>query len=174
MYKQISSMATITEPQKVLSQSEILPTASSIIRVYTFFTSAYLFGSYAKGTARPDSDIDIAVFLPELKLTDIGGAHMDLEEAFGKKVDLSLSPSGDFLERIKKYWLPINIGPRSETVGFSLYVFLKLRWSLTGNRLHHVRSSFPFESPPFPFGRFDFIKGLILSHRRAFYRLREN
>jgi len=67
-------MATITEPiqsigsgpnivpAKVLSQSEIISIASSIIRVYPSFTSAYLFGSYAKGTARPDSDIDTAVF----------------------------------------------------------------------------------------------------------------
>lgn len=106
-------------PTKVLSQSEILSAASSIIRVYPSFTSAYLFGSYAKGTAHPDSDIDIAVFLPKLdwsKLKDIGGAHMDLEEAFGKKVDLSVLPSGDFLERIK---LPIDIG---QTVSFSLCV----------------------------------------------------
>ena len=129
----LNSMATITEPiwsigsgpnivpAKVLSQSEIISIASSINRVYPSFTSAYLFGSYAKGTARPDSDIDIAVFLPKLnwsKLVDIGGAHMDLEEVFGKKVDLSVCPSDDFLERIKKYWIPIDIRPRSGMVSF--------------------------------------------------------
>jgi predicted nucleotidyltransferase len=51
-------------PAKVLPQSEIISTASSIVRTYPAFTSAYLFGSYAKGNARPDSDIDIALFLP--------------------------------------------------------------------------------------------------------------
>lgn len=29
--------------------------------------SVYLFGSYSKDTARPDSDIDIAVVVPEVK-----------------------------------------------------------------------------------------------------------
>jgi hypothetical protein len=43
---------------------------------------------------------------------------MDLEEVFSKKVDLSVCPSDDFLERIKKYWVPIDIGPRSGTVSF--------------------------------------------------------
>ncbi len=56
---------------------------------------------------------------------------MDLEEAFGKKVDLSVCPHDDFLERIKKYWVPIDIGPRSGTVSFLLYVFNTTMVSLT-------------------------------------------
>lgn len=101
-------------PTKVLSQSEILVTTSSILRTYPSFVSAYLFGSYAKGTARPHSDIDIALFLPVpvldwSKLAVIGGAHMDLEEALGKKVDLSVCPPDDFVENIKPYWVPIEI-----------------------------------------------------------------
>ena len=100
-------------PAMALSQSDVLSVASSIIKSYPSITSAYLYGSYAKGTARPDSDVDIAIFLPELcwdKLGDVGGIHMELESAFGRKVDLSVCPpSGDFLERIKRYWIPINL-----------------------------------------------------------------
>jgi hypothetical protein len=43
--------------------------------------------------ARPDSDIDIVLFLPELnwgQLRAIGGVHMDLEASLCKKIDLSV------------------------------------------------------------------------------------
>jgi hypothetical protein len=65
--------------------------------------------SYAKGTARPDSDVDIALFILYLDLQDIGGTHMDLESAFGRKVDPSICPPDDFVEKIKKHWIPINL-----------------------------------------------------------------
>ncbi|KAF8811312.1 hypothetical protein BYT27DRAFT_7184786 [Phlegmacium glaucopus] len=99
-------------PALVLPQSDVLSISSSIIQTYPSITSAYLFGSYAKGAARPDSDVDIALFLPDLgwdKLIDIGGAHMDLESALGRKVDLSVCPPDDFVEKIKVYWVPINL-----------------------------------------------------------------
>jgi len=133
----------IGTPAKVLSQSEVLSTASSIIRAYPSFTSAYLFGSYAKGTARPDSDIDIAVFLPEFnwsKLQDIGGAHMDLEKALGKKVDLAVCPSNDFVERIKTYWMPIV---QSKTVSFSLYLVDVLMAYIGGMMVNRRRQTTP-------------------------------
>ena len=98
-----------TTPAQVLSQSYILSTAASIIRTYPSFKSAYLFGSYAKGTARPSSDVDIVVFALGFDFVDIGGAHMDLEKVFGKKVDLLVSPPEDFVQRIEKYWVPITL-----------------------------------------------------------------
>jgi predicted nucleotidyltransferase len=152
-----TTMATITEPvqtiggnnihfvsAKVLPQSEIISTASSIIRTYPSFTSAYLFGSYAKGNARPDSDIDIALFLPKLnwgQLRDIGGVHMDLEASLGKKIDLSVCPPDDFVEKIKTSWLPIDIGVLTGTVSFSLYIVAvfvtsMVVWSIAGVREH--------------------------------------
>lgn len=96
----------------VLSQSDVLSTASSVIQTYPSITSAYLFGSYAKGTARPDSDVDIVLFLHDLgwdKLADIGGAEMDLESALNRKVDLTVCPPDDFVEKVKIYWVPIDL-----------------------------------------------------------------
>lgn len=58
-----------------------------------------VFGSYARGENKPDSDLDILVFLDypnRISLLDIAGAELDLSEALGIKVDLvtekSLSP----------------------------------------------------------------------------------
>lgn len=50
-----------------------------------------LFGSVARGEARPDSDIDLLVeFEPdsEWSLFDVGRLHYEAEEMFGRKVDL--------------------------------------------------------------------------------------
>lgn len=51
----------------------------------------YLFGSYARGEAREDSDIDFLVDTIGTELTSLlklGALYCDLEEAFGKEVDL--------------------------------------------------------------------------------------
>ncbi len=50
---------------------------------------AYLFGSYARGNAKEDSDVDILVELSEdMSLLDFVGLKLDIEDAIGKKVDL--------------------------------------------------------------------------------------
>lgn len=50
---------------------------------------ASIFGSYARGEARPSSDVDIlAEFPPSFSLFDMSGLKIELEEALGKKVDL--------------------------------------------------------------------------------------
>lgn len=41
--------------------------------------AAYLFGSVARGTARPDSDVDVAVLLEEDPPGTLAGLHLDLE-----------------------------------------------------------------------------------------------
>ncbi len=52
-----------------------------------------LFGSYARQTAREDSDIDIAVELDEEKktLTNFFGLKRYLEERLGKRIDLGIA-----------------------------------------------------------------------------------
>ncbi|MEI6498750.1 MAG: nucleotidyltransferase family protein [bacterium] len=48
-----------------------------------------LFGSFARGEEREDSDIDIMIDFTEAKsLMKIGGIQYDLEESLGRSVDL--------------------------------------------------------------------------------------
>ena len=50
---------------------------------------AYLFGSFARGEEKPESDIDIiAEFTERKSLLDLVGIERELTEVLGKKVDL--------------------------------------------------------------------------------------
>ncbi len=52
---------------------------------------AWVFGSFARGEERPDSDVDILVSFDEdanVSLFTIGGMYMDLKSLLGRDVDL--------------------------------------------------------------------------------------
>ena len=69
-----------------------------------------VFGSYARGEANPQSDIDIIVEFSDRKsLLDLVGIEQELSETLGRKVDLltekSINPY--LIDRIKKERLVI-------------------------------------------------------------------
>ncbi len=67
---------------------------------------AGIFGSYARGDAKRDSDVDVLIKIRKGKkfsLFDLVGLQMELEEKLGKKVDL-LTYNGLSLH-LKKYIL---------------------------------------------------------------------
>lgn len=64
----------------------------------------YLFGSYARGSAVEDSDIDLRLDKGRMRgLFQLAGLQLALEDRLGKKVDLLPSDSLDerFLSRIR-------------------------------------------------------------------------
>ena len=66
---------------------------------------AYLFGSYARGEAGIESDIDICIEKGKLRtLFELSGFSQDLEETLGNKVDVitTTSLSDDFRKQIEK------------------------------------------------------------------------
>ncbi|MCL1928870.1 MAG: nucleotidyltransferase domain-containing protein [Treponema sp.] len=66
---------------------------------------AYLFGSYARGEAVLDSDIDICIEKGKLRtLFELSGFCQDLEEILGSKVDVVTTTglSTDFKDQIEK------------------------------------------------------------------------
>jgi len=67
--------------------------------------SVSLFGSYSKGTASAESDVDLKIEKGKLNsLFQICGFRLDVEDALKLKVDLVTSESSDngFLEMISK------------------------------------------------------------------------
>lgn len=53
-----------------------------------------LFGSYARGEARPDSDIDLRIDKGRIRgLFQLSGFHSELEEKLHKKVDVLTTDS---------------------------------------------------------------------------------
>ncbi len=65
--------------------------------------SASVFGSYARGEARPDSDLDLLVELaPGRNYLDLGGLQYELEQRLlTKRADVVLE--GTLRKRIKPY-----------------------------------------------------------------------
>ncbi len=62
----------------------------------------YLFGSYARGDADENSDIDLRIDKGSIRGLAMGGLLVDLEDALGKKVDLLSTKClrDDFLDSI--------------------------------------------------------------------------
>lgn len=52
--------------------------------------AVYVFGSYARGEAREDSDVDLLVDTAgsDMQGWDYGGLYIDLEEALEKQIDM--------------------------------------------------------------------------------------
>lgn len=64
-----------------------------------------LFGSYARGEATENSDIDVIIDRGDMSSGwTIGGLYADLCDAFGKELDLVTTTSNDkaFLSRIRQ------------------------------------------------------------------------
>lgn len=74
----------------VYSLEEIQRRAAPLIAKYRI-PALYLFGSYARGEATEDSDLDFLVDTTGTALTSLlrlGALYCDLEAAFGKPIDL--------------------------------------------------------------------------------------
>lgn len=88
---------------KIYSIKEIKDIVSPIAKKYGV-ERVYLFGSYARGEADNNSDLDLRIDKGALKgLFMLGAMYSDLEEKFDKKLDLLTTASldKDFLNRIK-------------------------------------------------------------------------
>lgn len=89
---------------RVYTIDEIKNIVAPIAKVHNV-SRIYLFGSYARGEATPDSDIDLRVDKGKLKgLLALGALYADLEDGLGKKLDLLTTGSLDqrFLQSIAK------------------------------------------------------------------------
>lgn len=82
---------------------EILRKEKRYLRENFGLLSIGLFGSYARGTERPDSDIDVLVELTEPRFDFLAGLQLYLEKKLGKPVEVVRKRKGlseRFLKRI--------------------------------------------------------------------------
>ncbi len=79
--------------EKIYTIEEIKKIVTPIARKHRI-TRMYLFGSYARGEADADSDIDIRIDAANLRtLFEMGDLYADLEEALNKSLDLVTTES---------------------------------------------------------------------------------
>lgn len=85
-YETISKILELELKNKVLTSDEISKLVSAVCRQYPV-SACYLFGSYAKGKATKDSDVDLLLVsnVEGIEYYELLGL---LEEKLGKKVDL--------------------------------------------------------------------------------------
>ena len=73
---------------KIYTINELVNVISPIAEKHNV-SRVYLFGSYARGEANEESDIDLRIDAAQIKtLFALGGLYADLEEALGKSLDL--------------------------------------------------------------------------------------
>jgi predicted nucleotidyltransferase len=100
--------------------SEIKRRIAPVIEKY-HIPAMYLFGSYARGEATEESDIDLLVDTAGTELTSLlrlGALYCDLEEAFHKRIDLitvqsltqrsTMESDHDFKNTILQALLPLH------------------------------------------------------------------
>lgn len=88
----------------IYTVEQIRSIAAPIARSYGV-NSLSLFGSYARGEATDDSDIDILVDCGAIRSAfQMGGLYVDLSERLGKELDLVTTDHRDkaFLGRIRR------------------------------------------------------------------------
>ncbi len=104
----------------VYTIDEIKLRVMPIIRKYNI-PAMYLFGSYARGEADEESDLDFLVDTTGtglISLLSLGQLYCDLEEVFGKQIDLitvraimqndSMESDIDFREAVMKERVKLN------------------------------------------------------------------
>jgi len=83
---------------------DILQTEKTYLAAQFGLVSIGLFGSYAKGSEGPDSDIDLLVELKDPKFDCLVGIKMHLENILGRPVDITRKGAGlseRFLKRVE-------------------------------------------------------------------------
>lgn len=69
---------------------------------------AFVFGSYARGQAGPDSDLDLLVELnPGKTYLDLGGLQYELQQRYGVKADIATKLNRHFKPYISSDLTPI-------------------------------------------------------------------
>jgi len=81
-----------------VTKNQIKKIAAKVLGNYRHVAGAYLYGSYAKNTMTPLSDIDIAVLLDE-----------DYKPESANKLDFELSVESEMIQQLPEYRIEVRI-----------------------------------------------------------------
>ena len=105
IYNMLKEINPIDEEHGILSVAEITEKCAKVLEQYGI-SYCYLFGSYAKGTAKETSDVDLIVS-KELRGLKFFGMVEDLRESLHKRVDVlvagQLENNPELLNAMPKY-----------------------------------------------------------------------
>ena len=82
-------------------------------------TAAVIYGSWAQGTRRPDSDIDVLV-IGDASLRELRRAVRPIGKAVGRTIDVTVLSQGEFRQRADEgasYVRSVLEGPTMELIG---------------------------------------------------------
>ncbi len=103
MRRKVLEILDNAEKNRILGLQFIKLTCAQIFKKYPEVRCAYLYGSYARKEAKPESDVDIIVVCHKMGLSFFGMAD-ELTNALGKKIDLQtveqLVGSAAFVENV--------------------------------------------------------------------------
>ena len=95
----------------------VIEKSKKVLIKYENVLFAYIFGSYASGKVREDSDIDIAIYIKEkIDTREYLDIRMDLIEACGKEVDLIILSEATPLLKFEIYRNNILLFTRNKTL----------------------------------------------------------
>lgn len=103
-------METIMNDERVYSLEEIAELIAPVARKYNI-PKVYIFGSYARGEADADSDVDLMIEGGDFGVLDVVGIMNDFQETLNKSVDLVTSETllqKSTKERSKKFISNVN------------------------------------------------------------------
>jgi predicted nucleotidyltransferase len=83
-------METLINNERIYSLEEIAELIAPVARKYNI-PKVYVFGSYARGEATADSDVDLMIEGGDFGALDIVGIMDDLKESLNKSIDLVTS-----------------------------------------------------------------------------------
>ncbi len=111
IFKLLKDKYEITEEKGILSIKEISKIICDVLKKYNEVEFCYLFGSYAKGYAKENSDIDLCISTSLVGLSFVGLIE-ELRVSLNKKVDVlrlkDLNNNIDLINEIMKEGIKIH------------------------------------------------------------------